>query len=137
MNRLVVEAVEIDGVGTINGDFTAIDEGSDGIDDMEIFVLRKAAERSREQNERQSTPVAEDEHFELAAERRSPPFYVVFVHVVFVISSEAVGGVEKSLIPSFMTVEMTVGDVATSLDLTNGMLRDVALDKSANFSESV
>ena len=44
MNRLVVKAVEIDRIGTINRDFTGIDETGDGIDESEIFVLRMAAE---------------------------------------------------------------------------------------------
>ena len=44
MDRLVVKAVEIDRVGAINGDFAAIDERSDCVDEMEILVLRIAAE---------------------------------------------------------------------------------------------
>jgi hypothetical protein len=46
----------------------------------------------------QAAAVPENEHFKVAAEAACVPFDVTFVHVLAVISSEAEGEVEKSLL---------------------------------------
>ena len=82
MNRLVVKTVEVDRVRAINGDSAAIDEPGDGIDQAEILVLVVAAKGGWKNNQRQAASVAEDEHFEFAAQIRRPPANVTFVHAV-------------------------------------------------------
>src|SRR5882724_2333393 len=63
-----------------------------------IFVITGA--RRREKNQRQPAAVSENEHFKFTAQPRCVPFDVTFVHIVGVISSEAGGEVEKSLVRS-------------------------------------
>src|SRR6266480_3550355 len=98
MNSFVVKTVEIDRVRAINRNFAGIDIVCDRTDQTEILVLVIPAERRREENQGQTTAIAEGEHFEFAVKPRGMPFEVTFVHFRFVISSEAGGEVEKSLI---------------------------------------
>ena len=81
MNRLVVKTVEIDRIRAINRDSPLSTKSAHGIDQLEIFVLVMAAERSRKKNQRKSASVAEDEHLEIAAQMRRPPSNIAFVHV--------------------------------------------------------
>ena len=80
MNRLVIEAVEIDGVRTVNREFAGIDIAGDRADQAEIFVLIITAEGGWKQNQRETAAIAESEHFKLATQVGCVPFDVAFVH---------------------------------------------------------
>ncbi len=80
MNRFVIEAVEVDRVRAIDRDFACIDIAANGADESEVFVLIIATERRGKQNQRETAPVAESEHFKLAAQIGRVPFDVTFVH---------------------------------------------------------
>lgn len=82
MNRLIVKAVEIDRVGTIDCDSTAIDEGRARCGQPKIVVLPIVAEGSWEENQRKAPSIAEDEHIEIAAQVRRPPLNMSFIHAV-------------------------------------------------------
>jgi hypothetical protein len=82
MNRLIVKAVEVDRVRTINCDSTAIDEWGAGCGQAKVVVLSIVAERSWEENQRKAPSIAEDEHIEIAAQVRRPPLNMPFVHAV-------------------------------------------------------
>src|SRR3954452_5829406 len=80
MNSLVVKAVEIDRVRTIDRNAIVVDEPCDRIDQPEIFVLMITAEGCGKDNQGQSAAITEDEHLELAAQIGCPPLDMTFLH---------------------------------------------------------
>src|SRR5205823_504651 len=80
MNFFIIKTVEIDRVRTVNGDSSRIDVISDRTDQTEILVLIITAERRRKQNQGKTAPVAEGEHFKLAAKPWRVPLQMTFVH---------------------------------------------------------
>src|SRR6266567_1569683 len=67
MNRFIVETFQIDGVRAIDGDFACIYIAAHRTDQAEILILIITAERSGEENQRQTAAVSEREHLKLAA----------------------------------------------------------------------
>lgn len=80
MNAFVVEAVEIDGVGAINGDAVVIDEPGHRIDQAEILGLMVMAKGRWKNDQRQTAAIPESQHLKLPAQIRRPPFDVTFLH---------------------------------------------------------
>src|ERR1700682_4483139 len=80
MNSFIVKTFQIDRIRAVNSEFARIDKAGHGVDQLEIFVLAKIAERSWKQNQRKPSAISKDEHLEIAAQILRVPFDVAFVH---------------------------------------------------------
>src|SRR5882724_2297087 len=100
VNRFVVKTLQIDRVWAVDRDFAIVDEPRQGADESQILIFVITGARRREKNQWQPAAVSENEHFKFTAQPRCVPFDVTFVHIGGVISSEAGGEVEKSLVRS-------------------------------------
>jgi len=79
MNCFVIEAIQINRIGAVDRDATAIDEPRDRIDHSKILILVIAAEGGWKNNERKSA-LAERQHLEITAQMGCPPADVTLLH---------------------------------------------------------
>ena len=80
MDALVVPTVQINGVRAIHGDPAGLHEPADGLHQPEFLVLVEAPVAGGKQDQRHAPPVAEDQHFKIAAQVAGPPADVAFLH---------------------------------------------------------
>src|SRR5438309_3429799 len=80
MNGFVIETFEINRIGTVNRDATAIDEPRHRIDQSKILNLIIASKGGRKNDERKSAARAEGQHFEITAQMGCPPADVTLLN---------------------------------------------------------
>jgi len=80
MNGFVIETVQINRIGAVNRDATAIDERRDCIDQSKILNLTIASKGGWKNDERKSAARAEGQHLEVTAQMGCPPADVTLLH---------------------------------------------------------
>src|SRR5205085_1823218 len=75
-----IETVQINGIGTVNRDATALDEPGDGIDQSKILILVITTKGGWKNHERKSAARAKSQHLEIAAQMGRPPSDVTLLH---------------------------------------------------------